>query len=62
MRCEAWKEAYVDACLVKPVRQSQLFEALSRARSKRGLAALAAQVGSQAGNSAESPGGARAGG
>jgi CheY-like chemotaxis protein len=36
----------VDACLVKPVRQSQLFEALSSARSKRGLACLAAQVGS----------------
>jgi CheY-like chemotaxis protein len=38
---------HVDACLVKPVRQSQLFEALSSARSKRGLASLAAQVGSQ---------------
>ena len=41
----------VDACLVKPVRQSQLFEALSNARSKRDLAALAAQVGWQGGNS-----------
>jgi signal transduction histidine kinase/CheY-like chemotaxis protein len=34
----------VDACLVKPIRQSQLFEALSSAWSKRSLAALAAQV------------------
>jgi signal transduction histidine kinase/CheY-like chemotaxis protein len=41
----------VDACLAKPVRQSQLFEALSSAWSKRGLAALAAQVGSQGENS-----------
>ena len=38
----------VDACLLKPLRQSQLFEALSSARSKRGLASLAARVGSQA--------------
>ena len=34
----------VDACVVKPIRQSQLFEALSSAWSKRSLAALAAQV------------------
>ena len=45
----------VDACLVKPVRQSQLFEALARARSRRGLAALAVQVGWQAGHSPGSP-------
>jgi CheY-like chemotaxis protein len=32
---------------MKPVRQSQLFEALSSTWSKRGLASLAAQVGSQ---------------
>ena len=55
MRCEAWKEASCDACVVKPVRQSQLFEALARARSRRGLAALAAQVGWQAGHSPGSP-------
>jgi two-component system, sensor histidine kinase and response regulator len=42
---------HVDACLVKPVRQSQLLEALSSARSKRGLACLAEQVASQAGPS-----------
>jgi CheY-like chemotaxis protein len=36
--------AHVDACLVKPIRQSQLFEALSSAWSKRSLAALAAQL------------------
>ncbi len=46
---------HVDACLVKPVRQSQLFEALSSARSKRGLASLAAQVGSQVGPSPAHP-------
>ena len=36
--------AHVDACLVKPILQSQLFEALSSAWSKRSLAALAAQL------------------
>jgi signal transduction histidine kinase/CheY-like chemotaxis protein len=34
----------VDACLLKPVRQSQLLEALSIAWSRRSLAALAIQV------------------
>jgi CheY-like chemotaxis protein len=42
---------HVDACLVKPVRQSQLFEALLSARSRRGLASLAAEVGSPSGPS-----------
>jgi len=37
-------DAPVDACLVKPLRQSQLLEALSDAWIKRGLAALAARV------------------
>jgi signal transduction histidine kinase/DNA-binding response OmpR family regulator len=56
----SWRElqgldcAHVDACLVKPVRQSQLLEALSGAWSKRSLAALAAQVAQHAG-SAHSP-------
>ena len=40
---------HVEACLVKPARQSQLLEALLSARSKGGLACLAAQVGAQAG-------------
>src|ERR1017187_2212190 len=50
-----WRElqgldcAHVDACLVKPVRQSQLLEALSSAWSRRSLAALAAQVEQHAG-------------
>ncbi|MCX6633295.1 MAG: ATP-binding protein [Candidatus Solibacter sp.] len=50
----SWREVrrmdgtHVDACLVKPIRQSQLFEALSSAWSKRSLAALAAQVEAQA--------------
>ena len=35
---------HVDACVAKPVRQSRLFEALSSAWSKRGLAALATHV------------------
>jgi CheY-like chemotaxis protein len=47
--------SHIDACLVKPVRQSQLFEALASARSKRGLACLAAQVGPQAGRSPSHP-------
>jgi two-component system sensor histidine kinase/response regulator len=51
----SWRElkrldcAHVDACLVKPVRQSQLLEALSSAWSRRSLAALAAQVEQHAG-------------
>ena len=50
-----WREvrrlegAHVDACLVKPIRQSQLFEALSSTWSRRNLAALAAQVEQNAG-------------
>ncbi len=40
----------VDACLVKPIRQSQLFKVLSSAWSKRSLAALAAQLKTLAGN------------
>jgi CheY-like chemotaxis protein len=36
--------APADACLVKPLRQSQLLEALSNAWSKRGLATLATRV------------------
>jgi two-component system, sensor histidine kinase and response regulator len=47
--------SHVDTCLVKPVRQSQLFEALSSTRSKRDLACLAAQVGPQAGRSPDHP-------
>jgi signal transduction histidine kinase/CheY-like chemotaxis protein len=39
----------VDACLVKPIRQSQLFEALSSRWSQRSLAALAIQVEQHAG-------------
>jgi signal transduction histidine kinase/CheY-like chemotaxis protein len=45
-----WREirrlvgTHADACLVKPVRQSQLLEALSNAWSKRSLAALATEV------------------
>ena len=45
-----WREirrllgAHADACLVKPIRQSQLSEALSNAWSRRALKALAAQV------------------
>ena len=42
------KSAHVDACLVKPIRQSQLFEALSGAWSKRSLAALATQLETRA--------------
>jgi CheY-like chemotaxis protein len=55
----SWRElhrldcAHVDACLVKPVRQSQLLEALSNAWSKRSLAALAAQVEQHAGRAPE---------
>jgi signal transduction histidine kinase/CheY-like chemotaxis protein len=51
----SWRElqgldcAHVDACLVKPVRQSQLLVALSSAWSRRSLAALAAQVEQHAG-------------
>ena len=41
--------AHVDACLVKPVRPSQLLEALSSAWSRRSLAALATQTERQAG-------------
>jgi signal transduction histidine kinase/DNA-binding response OmpR family regulator len=41
--------AHVDACLVKPVRPSQLLEALSSAWSRRSLAALATQVQRHAG-------------
>ena len=40
---------HVDACLLKPVRQYQLLEALSSAWSRRSLAALAAQVEQHAG-------------
>jgi len=39
---------HADASVVKPVRQSRLLEALSSAWSKRGLAALATQVGGNA--------------
>ena len=50
-----WREAQrldcsqVDACLVKPLRQSQLLDALSSAWSKRSLAALAMRVEGRAG-------------
>jgi len=51
----SWRElqrldcSHVDACLVKPVRQSQLLEALSSAWSRRSLAALAMRVEGRAG-------------
>jgi signal transduction histidine kinase/CheY-like chemotaxis protein len=41
---------HADASVVKPVRQSRLLEALSSAWSKRGLAALATQVGGYPGS------------
>jgi CheY-like chemotaxis protein len=52
----SWREArrlegsHVDACLVKPIRQTKLYEALSAAWSNRNLASLAAHVKPLAGH------------
>jgi len=47
--------AHADVCLVKPIRQSQLFEVLSSAWSKRSLAALAAQLEPRDGGAPDHP-------